>query len=82
MPPKSTIGRTLVLGLRAGLAAADALSPDLAAVGAMRLVPENGGVGILAMLPALSSNCEWRRGRAITSGTSSGKAILFIPTSF
>lgn len=38
MPQKSTIGRTLALrGLRAGLAAANALSPDLAAAGAARL---------------------------------------------
>lgn len=38
MPQKSTIGRTLALrGLRAGFAAADALSPDLAAAGAARL---------------------------------------------
>lgn len=38
MPQKSTIGRTLtVRGLRAGFAAADALSPDLAAAGAVRL---------------------------------------------
>ena len=38
MPQKSTIGRTLVLGgLRAGLAAANALSPELAAAGARRL---------------------------------------------
>ena len=38
MPQKSTIGRTLALGsLRAGLAAANALSPELAAAGARRL---------------------------------------------
>lgn len=38
MPQKSTIGRTLALrGLRAGFAAADALSPELAAAGAKRL---------------------------------------------
>src|SRR5262245_2588356 len=38
MSQKSTIGRTLTLGgLRAGLAAADALSPELAAAGAARL---------------------------------------------
>lgn len=38
MPQKSTIGRTLALrGLRAGLATAEALSPELAAAGAARL---------------------------------------------
>jgi len=38
MPQKSTIGRTLALrGLRAGFAAANALSPELAAAGARRL---------------------------------------------
>jgi pimeloyl-ACP methyl ester carboxylesterase len=38
MPQKSTIGRTLALrGLRAGLATADALSPELAGAGAARL---------------------------------------------
>ena len=38
MPQKSTIGRTLVMGsLRAGLAAANALSPELAAAGAKQL---------------------------------------------
>jgi len=38
MSQKSTIGRTLALrGLRAGLATADALSPELAGVGAARL---------------------------------------------
>ncbi|MEA2559499.1 MAG: hypothetical protein QOH06_1003 [Acidobacteriota bacterium] len=38
MPQKSTIGRTLALrGLRAGFATASALSPELAAAGAVRL---------------------------------------------
>lgn len=38
MPQKSTIGRTLALrGLRAGLATAEALSPELAGAGAARL---------------------------------------------
>ena len=38
MPEKSTIGRTLALrGLRAGLATAEALSPELAGAGAARL---------------------------------------------
>ena len=38
MPQKSTIGRTVALGgLRAGFAAANAISPNLAAAGALRL---------------------------------------------
>jgi two-component system, OmpR family, phosphate regulon sensor histidine kinase PhoR len=40
---------------------------DLAAVGAMRLVPENGGVGVLAMLPALWLGVDHRFRGALTT---------------
>ena len=86
MPKKSTIGRTVILGsLRAGFAAASAVSPELAGAGAARLflstrrhpVPERDRAALqTARRWQLAS--EWGQLAAWTWGPESGPTIALL----